>query len=183
MIRILFFGEIAKVSSLRGRVTPSTTLRCIRISDELVKRGLSSNVRYCTIRDYQENIRAIRSSDLVVFHRIQFPLAKGPEPATELFLQLSTKANEKKTVFDIDDSIFLNYPILTELFMKRSDLVTAGSHQLYDFAKGWNRNVELLPTSVDTSSFTPELTKRNGSQSIVLGWHGTAYVQRQNLQL
>jgi len=168
--------------ALKGKMTPSTELRCIRISKELEKTGFSSRVRYCTVSDFERNLLAVRSSDVVVFHRIQFPMAGWPEPATEVFLQLAGKAINKRTVFDIDDSIFLHYPMLTEFFVKSSDLVTVGSHQLETFARRWNSHVELVPTGVDTEAFSPEMRGPN-RDSCVLGWHGTAYVQESNLRI
>lgn len=168
--------------ALKGKITPSTVLRCIRISEELEKFGISSRVRYCTVSDFERNLLAVRSSDAVVFHRIQFPMARWPEPATEVFLHLAGKAMNKRTVFDIDDSIFLHYPMLTEFFVKSSDLVTVGSHQLEAFARRWNSHVELVPTGVDTDVFSPNMRRPNGG-SCVLGWHGSAYVQQKNLRM
>lgn len=168
--------------ALKGKITPSTVLRCVRISKELEKFGFSSNVRYCTASDFQRNLLAVRSSDVVAFHRIQLPMAGWPEPATEVFLHLATKAMNKRTVFDIDDSIFLHYPLLTESFVKRSDLVTVGSHQLETFARRWNSNVELIPTGVDAEVFAPNMRRPN-RDSCVLGWHGSAYVQEKNLRI
>jgi glycosyltransferase involved in cell wall biosynthesis len=182
LIDLLFFGQIAKMWALKGKITPSTALRCIRISKELEKLGFSSRVRYCTVSDFESNLSAVRSSDVVVFHRIQFPMAGRPEPATEVFLHLASKAMKKITVFDIDDSIFLHYPMLTEFFVKSSDLVTVGSHQLEAYARRWNSHVKLVPTGVDTEVFSPGIRRPNRN-SCILGWHGTAYVQEKNLRM
>lgn len=180
-MKVLFFGQITKRGRLRGKIAPSTRVRCINLAHELERRGFSCTVRYRTSHDFSECLNAVKESDAVVFHRLQFPMTSRPEPPTELFLHIVSKAAGRITVFDLDDAIFLDHPILTEYFTAKSDLVTVGSHQLAIFASRWNRNVHLLPSAVNTDDFAPSIRQRR--EGCVLGWHGTAYVQVEYLRI
>lgn len=183
-MKVLFFGQITKRGRLRGKVTPSTTVRCINLAQELKNRGFSCSVHYRTCQEFRGSLNAARENDVVVFHRLQFPMTSRPEPPVELFLHIASRSGGKVTVFDLDDAIFLDHPLLTEYFVAKSDLVTVGSHQLAAFALQWNRRVHLLPSSVKTDIFTPSLRERKREhQECVLGWHGTAYVQLKNLRI
>ncbi len=182
-MKVLFFGQITKLWKLRGRVTPSTLLRCMLLSRELEKLGFSCEVRYCTSKDFRVNLRQVRSSDIVVFHRLQFPMTTRLEPPTELFLHIAGKAARKVTVFDFDDAIFLHYPVLTEFFVANSDLVMVGSHQLASFAAKWNKRVHIIPSPANTEIFSPTIRKPKEPGKCLLGWHGTAYIQLENLRI
>jgi glycosyltransferase involved in cell wall biosynthesis len=94
-----------------------------------------------------------------------------------------SKAARKITVFDLDDAIFLDHPLLTEYFTAKSDLVTVGSHQLATFASKWNKSVHLLPSAVNTDDFAPDIRQPTKAAGCVLGWHGTAYVQLEYLRI
>jgi len=145
--------------------------------------GFSCSVRYRTWQEFAGNLRDIRTSDVVVFHRLQFPVMTRLEPPTELLLLSSCRTAGKITVFDIDDAIFLDHPLLTELFASKCDIVTVGSHQLASFALRWNKYVQLLPSSVDAGAFRPSLRHRRRGSKCILSWHGTAYVQLNSLRI
>jgi glycosyltransferase involved in cell wall biosynthesis len=110
-------------------------------------------------------------------------MTSRPEPPIELFLHIVSKAARKITVFDLDDAIFLDHPLLTEYFTAKSDLVTVGSHQLATFASKWNEGVHLLPSAVNTDDFSPDIREPKENGGCVLGWHGTAYVQLEYLRI
>ena len=182
-MKVLFFGQITKRGKLRGRIAPSTRVRCINLACELERRGFSCTVRYRTSHEFSDCLKAVRESDAVVFHRLQFPMTSRPEPPIELFLHMVSKAARKITVFDLDDAIFLDHPLLTEYFTAKSDLVTVGSHQLATFASKWNKSVHLLPSAVNTDDFAPDIRQPTKAAGCVLGWHGTAYVQLEYLRI
>jgi len=172
---VLFFGNIA-MRSRRGAISPSTIVRCLNIAKELKKYDFNAQVMYASLSDLRTNISAIKRSDIVIFHRIQNPFLNMPMAPTEPVLVGECKALDVPIVFDIDDSIFLQYPILTELLMAEADLVTAGSHFLCEFARRWNDSVCIVPSAVDTELFRP-LPRRKSDSRITLGWHGSAAVQ------
>jgi glycosyltransferase involved in cell wall biosynthesis len=182
-LRILFFGQLAKIWSLRGKPTPSTVVRCSYLSGQLEALGFTCSVRYRKYRELSDLIGQVRTSDVVVFHNLQFPMTTKPEPPIELLLHMASRSARKITIFDMDDAIFTQYPILTEFFVARSDLVTVGSHQLAVFARKWNKHVHILPSPVETELFSPSVRNHKRAERVVLGWHGTAYNQLGNLRL
>lgn len=162
---------------------PSTMVRWGIIGRELEKRGFSSRLLFHTTRNFSRNIKAIRESDIVFFHRLQVPWLTGPQIPTDLSLLSVSKLNSKLTVFDLDESIFLQFPVLTECFLASSDLVCANSHFMLDYALKWNDHLHHFPFSVDTKLFDPKKKLRKAKSHFTIGWHGTAYVQASNLKL
>lgn len=180
-MNVLFFGNIG-VLARRGQPGPSTIVRCLNVCTELRKANVNGKVVYNYINRLGANINAVRQSDIVVFHRIQTPFNKIPQPPLEPVLMLESKASGKPCGFDFDDSIFLTHPLVTEFLIAKSNFVMAGSHFLFDYAKRWNKTVYLVPSAVDTQLFRPRVRRRSPS-GIVLGWHGSARVQFEYLKL
>jgi glycosyltransferase involved in cell wall biosynthesis len=94
-------------------------------------------------------------------------------------------------IYDFDDAIFLNnssdanrfasvlkYPDKVGPIIRRSSLVLAGNEYLADYARGYNRSVEVLPTCVDTTVFMPRRTARPAGAPPVIGWIGTPTTAR-----
>ena len=90
-----------------------------------------------------------------------------------------------KVIFDFDDSIWLTDtspgnkkfewlkdPNKTKTNISNAHLVIAGNIYLADYAKQFNKNVVVIPTTVDTERFfaKPELRNKN---RIVIGWSGS----------
>ena len=117
-MKILFFGQITKLWGLRGKPTPSTIVRCSYLARELDRLGFSCKVLFRKTRDFSRMLQEIRKSEVVVFHRLQFPLTNVPEAPIEPFLHLAGRTANKTTVFDFDDAIFLQHPLLTEFFSR-----------------------------------------------------------------
>ena len=90
-----------------------------------------------------------------------------------------------KLVFDFDDAIWLadSSPANRRMsWLKRpskvprligfADQVWAGNAYLANYARRFNCDVELVPTTVDTERHRP-LTPRNGDGRVCLGWTGS----------
>jgi glycosyltransferase involved in cell wall biosynthesis len=89
-------------------------------------------------------------------------------------------------IYDFDDAIFLNnssdanrftsglkYPQKVGPIIRQSSLVLAGNQYLAEYARGYSRSVEVLPTCVDTTVFMPRRTPRPAATPPVIGWIGT----------
>ncbi|MBI4712899.1 MAG: glycosyltransferase [Planctomycetes bacterium] len=83
-----------------------------------------------------------------------------------------------KIILDIDDAYFIYKPpglqkILgpwrSRILVKLSDAVIVGSHYLEEYARKYNPNVYLVPTSVDAEKHMP-LSKAN--KPVIIGWIG-----------
>lgn len=102
---------------------------------------------------------------------------------TTIFEYLYTKTNAK-LVFDFDDSIWihdvsdankklgwLKNPDKTSKIIELSDLVFAGNEYLADYARRFNKNVVIIPTTIDTNEY--KNLHLNNHPSICIGWSGS----------
>jgi glycosyltransferase involved in cell wall biosynthesis len=91
-------------------------------------------------------------------------------------------------IFDFDDAIFLpNTSKANERFgwlkfaektadiCRLSTCVVVGNSYLADYAKKYNDNFHIIPTSIDTNKYQPSRSKENGK--IILGWTGSSTSQ------
>jgi hypothetical protein len=87
-------------------------------------------------------------------------------------------------VFDFDDAIFVQYkspsngylsylkfPRKTDTIVRLSTHVMAGNQYLADYAKRFNSNVTIVPTTIDTGTYVP--TEREENDIPVIGWSGS----------
>lgn len=96
-------------------------------------------------------------------------------------------AKRAKTIFDFDDSIwmqqtgtvksknsslyFLKDPNKTKTIIQRSAMIFAGNPFLADYAKEFNKNVKIIPTTIDTSVYTP--VSKTPRDKVCIGWSGS----------
>ncbi|MFA0208583.1 glycosyltransferase [Vibrio cyclitrophicus] len=77
-------------------------------------------------------------------------------------------------VFDFDDAIWLSKPSGKKAFaahINKASLVIAGNHYLADEARKYNKNVIVVPTSIDTELLYPKEIQDNLFR---VGWVGTS---------
>lgn len=90
-----------------------------------------------------------------------------------------------KVVFDFDDSIwlldtspenkkfeFLKNPDKTKINIQHSHAVIAGNSFLANYAKQFNNNVYVIPTTIDTNFHKP-IAKNKLTNKVVIGWSGS----------
>jgi len=88
-------------------------------------------------------------------------------------------------VFDFDDSIWLQdvsdankkfnwlkNPAKTGKNIKLSRLVIAGNEYLENYARQFNHNTVIIPTTIDTKQYTPFQVNKNTDKAII-GWSGS----------
>lgn len=151
---------------------------------ELNKLGIQSKVMPRTLKTLPSVTSEINSSDVVLLHRIQYPDPyAGPFPI-DTAIAAATRLGSKALIFDLDDSLHLQYPFLSQAIAAFCDGCSVGSHYLRDWALRLNPMFELIPSPVDTELFTPEKRKPTPNWGgTILGWHGTTAVQVENLLL
>ncbi|MCF6360772.1 MAG: glycosyltransferase family 4 protein [Cyclobacteriaceae bacterium] len=89
-----------------------------------------------------------------------------------------------KLIFDFDDSIwledkneangklaFLKKPAKTSKIIALCDTIVAGNSYLAEYAKRFNKNVVIIPTTIDTKWYKPEAKKPK--DKIIIGWSGS----------
>lgn len=92
---------------------------------------------------------------------------------------------KNKVVFDFDDSIwlldtspenkkfeFLKNPDKTKINIKHAHCVIAGNSFLANYAKQFNQNTVVIPTTIDSGFHIPKPELRN-KEKIVIGWSGS----------
>lgn len=87
-------------------------------------------------------------------------------------------------IFDFDDAVFvaykspsngylshLKFPKKTGAICRHSDWVMAGNDYLADYARQFNRNVTIVPTTIDTEKYQPKT--EYAKDKLVIGWSGS----------
>jgi len=115
--------------------------------------------------------------DIVFVHREAFPLFNPGIESLFTFLK-------KPLIFDFDDAIFLPSMSGSNNFIERlkrpekiaaiiamSDFVIAGNSYLEGFARRFNQDTAVIPTSIDTDLYRPR--KQQEKNPLVIGWIGS----------
>ncbi|MDG1330774.1 MAG: glycosyltransferase family 4 protein [Crocinitomicaceae bacterium] len=121
----------------------------------------------------------LRSADVVFIHRESSMI--GPP----MFEWIIAKVLRKKFIYDFDDAIWLpNYSDSNARFqrlkaygkvkkiMKWAHVVSAGNEHLADFAKQYNSNVTIIPTTIDLEN-VHTLSSNQAVEKPIIGWTGT----------
>lgn len=99
------------------------------------------------------------------------------------FFEKKFSKSKAKVVYDFDDSIWisnvseankkwnwLKNPNKTKEIITISDMIFAGNQYLADYAKQSNKNVEIIPTTIDTKEYK-KISSNNSK--ICIGWSGS----------
>jgi glycosyltransferase involved in cell wall biosynthesis len=130
---------------------------------------------------------AIRLGDVLTANRYStiFIQREAFMTGTVLFERLLSRSRAR-LVFDFDDAIWLDdvsaqnrqlrwlkRPGKTADLIRLADEVIAGNTFLADYAKQFNRHVQIIPTVVDTEIFAPVASSEQENNSICIGWSGS----------
>ena len=101
-----------------------------------------------------------------------------------VYFEKQFKKSKAKLIFDYDDAIwhldistvnrrfsFLKNPGKTGYIISLCDLVFAGNEYLADYARKFNQNVVIIPTTIDTIEYAPVYSKPG--QGVTIGWSGS----------
>ena len=131
----------------------------------------------CAIRRAGD-VRRARDFDIVFLQREAF---FGGWPLFER----AFKATGARMVLDFDDAIWLldvseanrrygwlKRPQKTAEIVQMADLVIAGNSFLRDYARVFNENVVVIPTTIDTTAYKRVVPRRT-SGTVCIGWTGS----------
>jgi glycosyltransferase involved in cell wall biosynthesis len=123
------------------------------------------------------DLASARSFDAVFVHREAYPLGY---PLVERLLGVLGLPY----LFDFDDAIYLSnasaanrfiaplkFAQKTAVIAKHAALVIAGNQHLAQWARQFNQNVQVIPTTIDTQRYAPVPRRREGP--LCLGWSGS----------
>jgi glycosyltransferase involved in cell wall biosynthesis len=101
------------------------------------------------------------------------------------FFEKRFSRSKAKIIFDFDDAIwiqgvseankklsFLKNADKTATIIKLSDLIFAGNQYLADYASQFNKNIVIVPTTIDTAIYVPS-ENGTGQQPVCIGWSGS----------
>ncbi len=79
-------------------------------------------------------------------------------------------------VFDVDDSIWIKSPFARSAMIRiarDAEVVLAGNHYIADWFSAYSKNVQILPTAIDTERFFPrKSSEEEEDRPFVIGWTG-----------
>ncbi len=90
----------------------------------------------------------------------------------------------RKMIFDFDDAVYVHSPFRTKLLCRISDAVIVAFYSSQDWARAYNKNVHMIPTSIPFEIYARQSKdySRVGSPWII-GWIGNGVDQFVNLKL
>lgn len=149
------------------------------------KQGNYAGKLFGMIRGFWRSVKSVfksRNYDVVYIHRA---IAIAGPALLERLLYLFNRP----IIFDFDDAIWLlhtakanrvfgwlKFPGKTKTICGLSKHVVAGNNFLADYARQFNSNVTIIPTSVDTERFK-NTNAFKSSNKVVIGWTGSSTSQ------
>ncbi|HRH44216.1 MAG TPA: glycosyltransferase [Pyrinomonadaceae bacterium] len=126
-------------------------------------------------------LSALRKYDAIFIYRAAAMV--GPA-----LIERIIKLLHKPIIFDFDDAIFLThtheanklfgwakFAKKTDAICRLSTSVTVGNAWLAEYARKHNKNVTIIPSSVDTDFFVP--MEKETRQKVIVGWTGSSTSQ------
>lgn len=149
--------------------------------DILYKKGYYfKKIFYFFLSAFKRIIDIFRAHyyDVIFIHREAFPLGG-------IIFEYFFKMSGKKNIYDFDDSIFLpnvsgpnkfinllKIPSKIKKIIEMNDCVIVGNNYLRDYALNYNKNIIVLPTSIDTDKYSP-LINKSQRKNVIIGWIGS----------
>ena len=135
-------------------------------------------ILFRSIATRKNNLKKINHYDAIFIQREALMIGS-------IYFEKKMSESGVPVIFDFDDSIWildtsegnkklewLKKPDKTKEIIRLSNLVIAGNNYLAEYALQFNKNVLVIPTTVDTDKFYPDPSKRN-NDPIVIGWSGS----------
>ena len=182
-LRVFFLAE-------GGPRTQSTAHRVVYMAEYLRSRGYDVTVHFgkegnilgrrynrAKVASILRTLTAEPKPDVLILHRISDPL-------TDLLVRVSKSAGVR-IIYDLDDAVYLRHNALTlriGFILRASDAVTASSHAIAEYCSGFNPNVFVVPSPVDTRIFHRSARKKQDGMPVV-GWLGDGRVHGPNLRI
>jgi glycosyltransferase involved in cell wall biosynthesis len=129
------------------------------------------------------NFKDLSNYDVIYIYRAAAMI--GPA-----FLEKLMKFSNRPIIFDFDDAIFLTHTNeanklfawakfagKTGTICRLSDHVIVGNSWLGNYARQFNSEISIIPSSVDTDVYVPKSKKKRDDGKIVIGWTGSSTSQ------
>lgn len=129
------------------------------------------------------DLRSLSKYDVILIYRAAAMI--GPA-----FFERLIKFSGRPIVFDFDDAIFLEntneanrlfgwlkFPGKTGAICRLSTSVTVGNEWLAEYARKFNPNVTIIPSSVNTDIYVPKDKIKRDANKMIVGWTGSSTSQ------
>lgn len=126
-----------------------------------------------------KEVRKASNYDIVFVQREAFMLGTS-------YFERAFSRSGPKLIFDFDDAIWLQNvssvnkkfqwlknPQKTQEIASVADVILVGNRYLEEFARKYNSNVEIVPTTIDTKEYDPAGYKREHDGKVCIGWSGS----------
>ena len=131
-----------------------------------------------SLRKRFDDLKRVAGYDAVFLYREAHMLGT-------VFFEKRLRKKGVKMAVDFDDSIWLNdvsngnrhlaflkKPSKTAKVVALCDMVLVGNEYLAKYARRYNQNVKVIPTTIDTDYYLP--AKKNTGDTICIGWTGSS---------
>lgn len=163
-----------------GKNVPSARYRVRQLRNAFAERNISVREHVALLGSYPPAKKSLRPAWAALSCAQRLP-AIGMSYTTSISLLqreiISTRVTlepllHKPLVFDVDDAIYLNGDgEAAKRIARLSSLVVCGNAHLAEHFRQWNKNVEVIPTSIDLSLYAPAKTH---TENKTIGWIGTS---------
>lgn len=166
-----------------GREVPSARFRIRQYIGRLSTYGISVTEFSAPLGRYPPRNHLIRPlwaaatlatqlPGILMSHRCDITLLQREILSTFVTFESLTK---RPTVLDVDDAIFLHRGGgFARRLAELSDKVICGNAYLAEWFGRCNKNVDIVPTAVDTERYLPDAETKPSGQPLVIGWIGTS---------
>ncbi len=196
MTKVLF------ITSHRAGRTPGQRFRFEQYFDYLNQNGYQCNLSYIVsekddkilynkghyfskflillnaISTRRKDVRRANDYGIIFLHREALLLGST-------YFEKQFRKSKAKIIFDFDDSIFLadtsdankmfeflKNPGKISRIIAMSDMVFAGNKYLADYAAPYNKNVKIVPTTIDMEEYK-KIPQQGSNGKVCIGWTGS----------
>lgn len=167
------------------------TIDYFSLTDEKYKEIMykKGNITSKAVNIIKANIRRlkhiIKASKYDIIYLYRYANIIGPA-----FLEKFMQLRGYPIILDFDDAIFitntskantnfgwLKFSHKISTICRLSTSVSVGNTYLAEYARKYNENVFVIPTSIDTDHYKPTSKKSNENRKVVVGWTGSSTSQ------
>jgi glycosyltransferase involved in cell wall biosynthesis len=158
---------------------PSSRYRCYYFAEELRKHGFDVTVVPSVFsmhtKPWRRKLSQHTKNVLTKFNILRKAKNQVIYVQRGIFqhgvIQLYSLFKSRKLVFDFDDAIYTVDQEKVSKMIKLSKLIIAGNEHLKNYSNQFNKNVYVVPTSINTDAWKP--LPKKGKDEPVIGWIGT----------
>ena len=176
-----------------SRVAGSSRLRAFYVAEYLEKLGVHTEVhdpsttlvsqtrwprKLRLLGQYVRILSSVRKEDAIFLQRTIY------NKYFLILIVLYWLVTRRKIIFDFDDAVYLHSPFRTKLLCRISDAVIVAFYSSQAWARAYNKNVHMIPTSIPFEIYSKQLKDyATVGEPWLIGWIGNGVDQLVNLKL